>query len=88
MTCLGIRTTNASQYSVLPPTKEDLEHMYNRLNKPLTEEELNSNPNPSILTKGGREFSKHCSRNTPNSDYWIEKSKISGMTEEQKNLKA
>jgi|TARA_B110001450_G_scaffold251928_1_gene272767 hypothetical protein len=56
--------------------------MYNRLNKPLTEEELNCNPNPSILTKGAREFQKHASRNSPNSNYWIEKGKMNGMTEE------
>jgi len=46
------------------------------------------NPNPSILTKGAREFQKHASRNSPNSNYWIEKGKMNGMTEEQKNLKA
>ena len=56
LTCLGIRSTDHSQYTVLPPSKQDLEHMYNRLNKPLTEEELACNPNPSILTKGAREF--------------------------------
>lgn len=54
LTCLGVRRTKGSQYSVLPPEREDLEHMYNRLNKPLTEEELICNPNPSILTVGAR----------------------------------
>ena len=39
LTCLGIRKTVGSQDMVLPPEKSDLEDMYNRLNKPLTEEE-------------------------------------------------
>ena len=51
---LGVRRTIGSSQDVLPPEREDLEHMYNRLNKPLTDEELRSNPNPSVLTVGAR----------------------------------
>ena len=54
----------------------------------MSEEEFNSHPNPSVLTKGAREFQKHASRNSPNANYWIEKGNLNGMTEEQKNLKA
>ena len=69
----------------MPPTKQDLEHMYNRLNRPLTEEEINCNPNPSYLTVGARAIQKHASRQTQNGSYWIDKGTMNGMTEEQKN---
>jgi hypothetical protein len=62
LTCLGIRKTIGSLDDVLPPDKEDLEHMYNRLNKIQTEEEINNNPNPSILTVGARAIQKHACR--------------------------
>ena len=62
LTCLGVRRTVGSQYTVLPPEREDLQHMYNRLNKPLTEEELLCNPNPSLLTVGARAIQKHAAR--------------------------
>ena len=39
---------------MLPPEKEELEHMYNRLNKIYTEEEMNNQSNLSILTVGAR----------------------------------
>ena len=54
LTCLGVRRTIGTQDSVLPPDIDELSEMYNRLNKPLTEEELRCNPNPSLLTVGGR----------------------------------
>jgi len=79
--CLGIRQTIASQNSVLPPLKDDLVEMASRLNKPLTEEELNCNPNPSILTVGARAIQKHAARQSPNSSYWVEKGSMNGMTE-------
>lgn len=59
--------------------------MYNRLNRPLTEEEINCNPNPSYLTVGARAIQKHASRQTQNGSYWIDKGTMNGMTEEQKN---
>lgn len=45
--CLGIRKTIGSQDTVLPPERAELESMYNRLNKVLTEEELLNSLNPS-----------------------------------------
>ena len=40
LTCLGIRKTVGSQDTVLLPEREDLEYMYNRLNKPLSKDEF------------------------------------------------
>jgi hypothetical protein len=54
LTCLGIRKTIGSQDTVLPPERTELEAMYNRLNKVLTEEELLNSLNPSLLTVGAR----------------------------------
>ena len=54
LTCLGLRRTIGTQDSVLPPDTDELLDMINRLNKPLTPEELINNPNPSLLTVGGR----------------------------------
>ena len=88
LTCLGIRKTVGSQDTVLPPEKTDLEEMYNRLNKPLTEEEAVNNPNPSLLTVGARAVQKHACRPSANSGYWADKGSMNGMTEQQKNAKA
>ena len=62
--------------------------MYNRLNKPLTEEELICNPNPSILTVGARAIQKHAARQQSNGTFWIDKNSLNGMTEQEKNFKA
>ena len=85
LTCLGVRRTIGSQESVLPPEREELVEMLNRLNKPLTEEELRFNPNPSLLTVGGRAIQKHASRSP---GIWIDKQTMNGMTESEKNAKA
>ena len=86
---LGVRRTIGSSQDVLPPEREDLEHMYNRLNKPLTDEELRCNPNPSVLTVGARAVQKHASRQSKNAHFWIgEDGSFNGMTELEKNLKA
>jgi hypothetical protein len=58
--------------------------MVNRLNKPLTEEELRCNPNPSLLSVGGRAIQKHGCRNP---GLWIDKATMNGMTEGEKNLR-
>ena len=62
--------------------------MYNRLNKPLSEEEMRWNPNPSILTVGARAVQKHAARVSQNAKFWLGGDSISGMTELQKNQKA
>ena len=85
LTCLGVRRTIGTQDSVLPPDIDELTEMYCRLNKPLTEEELRCNPNPSLLTVGARAVQKHASRNP---GLWIDKSTMNGMTEAEKNAKA
>ena len=85
LTCLGVRRTIGTQDSVLPPDIDELAEMYNRLNKPLTEEELRCNPNPSLLTVGGRAIQKHAARNP---GLWIDKTTMNGMTEAEKNAKA
>lgn len=55
--------------------------MFNRLNKPLSKEEMRTNPNPSLLTVGARAMQKHSSRKSINAKYWIEKEFLNGMTE-------
>lgn len=62
LTCLGVRMTIGSQHTVLLPEKEDLTHMFNRLNKPLSEEEMLNNPNPSLISVGARAVQKHAAR--------------------------
>ena len=89
LTCLGVRRTVGSQDTVLPPERAEIEHMVNRLNKPLTEEEMRSNPNPSVLTVGGRALQKHAARQSPNASFWIGSGEsLNGMTELEKNHKA
>lgn len=85
LTCLGVRRTIGTQDTVLPPDIDELSEMFNRLNKPLTEEELRCNPNPSLLTVGGRAIQKHASRNP---GLWLDKQTMNGMTEKEKNEKA
>ena len=82
LACLGLRRTIGTQDSVLPPEREELMEMVNRLNKPLTEEELRCNPNPSLLSVGGRAIQKHGCRNP---GLWIDKATMNGMTEDEKN---
>ena len=83
-----MRNTIGSQDTVLPSERDELVHLYNRLNKPLTEEELTHNSNPSILTVAARAVQKHAARQSPNAAYWLGNSSMDGMTEEDKNIKA
>ena len=54
LTCLGMRRTIGSVDTILPPDRKDLEAMVNRLNKPMSKEELAKHPNPPLLTVGAR----------------------------------
>lgn len=54
--------TIGSQHTVLLPEKEELTHMFNRLNKPLSEEEMLNDPNPSLISVGARAVQKHAAR--------------------------
>jgi len=42
LACLGVRKTIGSQDSVLPPDLWELYEMYNRLNKPISEDEIHN----------------------------------------------
>lgn len=85
--CLGVRRTTFSENCVLPPEREDLEYWFKRPNILYSEQELKSNPNPSMLTVGARALQKHASRK-PNGGYWIDKETMNGMTERDKNDRA
>jgi len=82
-----VRRTKASEDTVLPPEREDLEDMFNRPNIEYSVEDLRHNPNPSILSVGARALNKHVTRKS-SSGYWINKESLDGMSEREKNDRA
>ena len=82
-----MRRTKASEDTVLPPEREDLEDMFNRPNIEYSVEDLRHNPNPSILSVGARALNKHVTRKS-SSGYWINKESLDGMSEREKNDRA
>lgn len=83
LTCLGVRHTNSSTDEELPPEKNQLILQFNRLYTLLSEEQLEGNTNPPILTVGARAIQKHMNR--ANGAFW---GPLNGKSDKKRNDQA
>jgi hypothetical protein len=78
-----VRRTSSSVDEELPPEKNQLILQFNRLYTVLTDEQLDGNQNPPILTVGARAIQKHMNR--PNGSFW---GPLTGKSDKKRNEQA